>query len=86
MKALAAMWLMLSLPGSQFAPPLRSPSNLSLSSSASQAPKHGQWYLAETGHAVFCYGPVMLVKQPQGGLQRVATFCKGEKVMVPLKD
>jgi hypothetical protein len=44
------------------------------------------WYMAETGHAVFCYGPVMLVKQPNGGFQHVATFCRGNQAMVPLKD
>ena len=46
----------------------------------------GKWYLAENGHAVYCYGPVMLVRQPEGGLSRVATFCRGDKTMVPLKD
>ena len=86
MKVLA-MWLMLSLSGSQFAKPLRSPVNLPSSSiSSTQPEKHGKWYLAETGHAVFCYGPVMMVKQPEGGIQRVATFCKGDKIVVPLKD
>jgi len=29
---------------------------------------------------------VMLVKQPDGGLQHVATVCRGDQVMVPLKD
>lgn len=42
--------------------------------------------MAESGHAVFCYGPVMLLKQPNGGFQRVATFCRGGQAMVPLKD
>jgi hypothetical protein len=61
-----------------------------------QAPDHvrpvaarqggGKWYLAESGHAVYCYGPVLLVRQPEGGLSRVATFCKGDKIIVPLKD
>jgi hypothetical protein len=46
----------------------------------------GKWYLAENGHAVYCYGPVMLVRQADGGLARVATFCKGDRTMVPLKD
>jgi hypothetical protein len=35
---------------------------------------------------VYCYGPVMMLTDAQGGLQRVATFCRGEKTMVPLKD
>jgi len=53
---------------------------------AKSAPrKGGKWYFARTGHAVFCYGPVMTVNDG-GGLERVATFCKGDRVMVPLKD
>jgi len=48
--------------------------------------QNGKWYLAETGHAVYCYGPVMLIRQPEGGLSRVATFCRGDKTVVPLKD
>ena len=46
----------------------------------------GKWYLAENGHAVYCYGPVMVVRQPEGGLSRVATFCRGDRTVVPLKD
>lgn len=46
----------------------------------------GKWYFARTGHAVFCYGPVMTVAGTTGGLERVATFCKGEQLLVPLKD
>lgn len=46
----------------------------------------GQWYLAQTGHAVFCYGPVVLVPDMHNGVEHVATFCDGEKPMVPLKD
>ena len=48
--------------------------------------KGGKWYFARTGHAVFCYGPVMTMTSTGGGLERVATFCKGDQVMVPLKD
>jgi hypothetical protein len=29
---------------------------------------------------------VMYVQDAQGGLTRVATFCQGDKPMVPLKD
>jgi len=83
MKVLAAFLLTLSIPGSPIAPPMRSPVD---HASLSQPRKGGQWYLAETGHAVFCYGPVMLVKDNHGSLQRVATFCKGDRTMVPLKD
>ena len=48
--------------------------------------KGGKWYFARTGHAVYCYGPVMTVAGLDGNLQRVATFCKGDQVIVPLKD
>jgi hypothetical protein len=55
---------------------------------AAQKParKGGRWYFAGNGHAVYCYGPVRLMPQAEGGLQRVATFCQGDKNMVPLKD
>jgi hypothetical protein len=82
MKVLAAMLLSLSLSGSQFVPRLRTPSDHVVKREARNS---GKWYLAATGHAVFCYGPVMTV-QAQDGLQRVATFCKGDRTMVPLKD
>jgi hypothetical protein len=82
MKTLA-LFLALSLPGSRFATPQRSPLELPLTHQARQP---GTWYMAENGHAVFCYGPVMLVKHPEGGFQRVATFCRGDRTMVPLKD
>ena len=83
MRVLAVVLISLSLPGPRMAPPLR-PAVETLS--VGTASRHGQWYLAETGHAVFCYGPVRLVKQANGGLQRYATFCRGDQAMVPLKD
>jgi len=46
----------------------------------------GKWYLARSGHAVYCYGPVMTVSDTNGGVERVATFCRGDKLLVPLKD
>ena len=48
--------------------------------------KGGKWYLARTGHAVYCYGPVLTLTANDGAVERVATFCRGEKMMVPLKD
>ncbi len=48
--------------------------------------KGGMWYFARTGHAVYCYGPVMTVSASSGGLERVATFCRGDSLLVPLKD
>jgi hypothetical protein len=51
-----------------------------------QHAKGGRWYFAATGHAVYCYGPVMTLPQANGDLQRVATFCRDGKTVVPLKD
>jgi hypothetical protein len=83
MKVLATLLLALSVPGSHFAKPL----HLAAPAPARrQANKGGKWYMAENGHAVYCRGPVMILTQPDGGLQRVATFCQGEKTIVPLKD
>ena len=48
--------------------------------------KGGRWYFAESGHAVYCYGPVMTVPRANGGLQKVATFCRDGSPMVPLKE
>ena len=48
--------------------------------------KGGKWYFARTGHAVYCYGPVMLIPNATGDLEHVATFCRGDRLLVPLKD
>jgi hypothetical protein len=85
MRVLAMLLFALSLPGTRLASPLRTPTSVDPVASR-QSANHGQWYLAESGHAVFCYGPVKLVKDSTGGLQRVATFCRGNKALVPLKD
>jgi hypothetical protein len=82
MKALA-LALMLSLPVPKLAPPAQ----LSPAPSQQTAKKKGgRWYFAATGHAVYCYGPVMTVAEAEGRLLKVATFCRGDQTMVPLKD
>lgn len=82
MKTLA-LALVLSLP----VPRLTPPAPLSPTHSQLPAKRHGgQWYFAATGHAVYCYGPVMTVPQSPGVLLKVATFCRGDQTMVPLKD
>jgi hypothetical protein len=53
---------------------------------ATKAHRGGRWYLAENGHAVYCVGPVITVTMVDGGLRRVATYCRGDKPLVPLKD
>lgn len=46
----------------------------------------GKWYMASSGHAIYCYGPVMIVGTWDGGFARVATICRGGAPMVKLKD
>jgi hypothetical protein len=46
----------------------------------------GKWFMASSGHAVYCYGPVMIVGTWDGGFARVATLCRGGRPMVKLKD
>ena len=83
MRLLATLLLALSFTSSSLAPPARSPEDHSRQQASR---KGGKWYLAESGHAVFCYGPVMIVRHPEGGLKRVATFCQDGKTIVPLKE
>jgi hypothetical protein len=52
---------------------------------ASGARSKGAWYFSREGHAVFCYGPTMYI-QTDKGLQRAVTFCRGDKVIVLLRD
>jgi hypothetical protein len=75
--------LLCTLPVAHLAPqkPLREPT-----SQISKRSKGGRWYFAATGHAVYCYGPVMTVPAANGDLQRVATFCRDGSAIVPLKD
>jgi len=80
MKALT-LALLLSLPAIPAAPvkPLRQPST-----SVTKRANGGRWYLAAGGHAVYCYGPVMIVPRANGDLERVVTFCRDGSAMVPL--
>ena len=81
MKALT-LALLLSLPVPKLAPlPPRQPSG-----HVAQHSKGGRWYFAASGHAVYCYGPVMIVPRANGALQRVATFCRDGRAVVPLQD
>jgi hypothetical protein len=81
MKALT-LALLFSLPVPKLAPPiLRQPA-----SPLTQHAKGGRWYFAATGHAIYCYGPVMTVTRDNGDLQKVATFCQDGSAIVPLKD
>jgi hypothetical protein len=63
------------------AQPVRQPSSRMMKHS-----KGGRWYFAASGHAVYCYGPVMTLPQANGDLQKVATLCRDGQTVVPLKD
>lgn len=82
MKALT-LALLLSLPVLPLSPPKPVQQPVT---QASKHPKGGRWYFAASGHAVYCYGPVMIVPRANGELQRVATFCSDGSPIVPLKD
>lgn len=75
--------LLLSLPVGTLTPqkPLRQPAT-----QLSKRSRGGRWYFAASGHAVYCYGPVMTVPGSNGELKRVATFCRDGSAVVPLKD
>lgn len=84
MKVLVLLILSLTFAASRQAP---SPGSSFQTNAAPQpARKGGRWYFADSGHAVYCYGPVRFIPIPQGGLQRVATLCQGNKPIVPLRD
>ena len=80
---LLTLALLLSLPSGWLGP--RKP----VAQPTSQLSKHshgGRWYFAASGHAIYCYGPVMTLPNQAGYIERVATFCKGNQLLVPLKD
>ena len=86
MKAIAIL-LLASLPVPQVQAPRDSQVQPRFAEKAQKSSrKGGTWYFARTGHAVYCYGPVMTLSEPNGEIQHVATFCRGNKLMVPLKD
>jgi hypothetical protein len=81
---LLTLALLFSLPITPPSPPKAVPQP-----AGTQLTKHskaGRWYFAASGHAVYCYGPVMTIPRANGALQRVATFCRDGSAVVPLKD
>ncbi len=48
----------------------------------------GRWHMAENGHAVFCYGPVVVMNtfSDRNEVKRYATQCRGTISPVPLRD
>ena len=82
MKTLVVGLLLFSLPGFRVAPSPRKP----VDTYATKMHRGGRWYLAESGHAVYCVGPVITINMIDGSLRKVATYCRGDKPLVPLKD
>lgn len=77
----------LSMPASANIPPVRKPlPQPKFTDSKLRSTKGGRWYMAVDGHAVFCYGPTMLIRTTNGDFEKVATFCRGDKVIVPLHE
>jgi hypothetical protein len=78
----------LTVPRVQTAPrlPASSPVEQVHRTEAAAPRAHGKWYFARSGHAVYCYGPVMTLTDVSGRIEHVATFCRGNRLMVPLRD
>jgi hypothetical protein len=83
MKTLIFGLLLFSIPSFR---PTPSPKNPVDTTAVARTHRGGRWYLAASGHAVYCRGPVITVNMLDGGPRKVATYCQGEKPIVPLKD
>lgn len=82
---LASLAILLTLPATADIAPLRKP--LRQPQFPSAKVRHGgRWYMATDGHAIFCYGPVMMVPTATGGIEKVATFCSDGRSIVPLHE
>lgn len=89
MKALAVLLLAsVPIPRVQTAPgpAMAAPFERAQPSQVAAPRPRGRWYFARSGHAVYCYGPVMTLSGVDGHIERVATFCRGNRLMVPLRD
>ena len=47
---------------------------------------HGRWFMAEDGHAVYCYGPIIRIGGFLGDLEYYATKCDGKSKIVKLHN
>lgn len=82
MNTLVVGLLLFSIPGFRVTPSPGRPTEAAVV----QVRHGGRWYLAESGHAVYCRGPVITVAMGDGSLRKVATFCQGIHPLVPLKE
>jgi hypothetical protein len=85
MKRVLTLFFLVSLCSASTTMPQRKPLHLTTTAAHSKQQK-GKWYMAENGHAVYCYGPIMTVDSGADGIKRVATLCRGSVPMVPLRD
>jgi len=83
MKTLVSVVMLLSFANPRLTQPLHKPVD---STPVQHARKGGRWYLAASGHAVYCVGPVRMLPDATGGIERVATYCEGDRPIVQLKD
>jgi hypothetical protein len=68
------------------APPAPSTAAVVREHTAPKPVQHGRWYMADSGHAVYCVGPVVTVPDHDGSLVHVATVCAGPDPVVALHD
>jgi hypothetical protein len=83
MKTLIFGLILFSIPSFRPTPSAKNPVDTTV---VARTHRGGRWYLAASGHAVYCRGPVITVNMLDGGPRKVATYCQGEKPIVPLKD
>lgn len=81
------MLLALSLPASADIPPYRKPlPQPKITDMKLVSKNNGRWYMSAEGHAIYCYGPTMLIRGTDGGFQQVATLCRDGRAIVPLHE
>ncbi|HVO63397.1 MAG TPA: hypothetical protein VMT53_20890 [Terriglobales bacterium] len=86
MKTLVVGLVLFSIPGFRVTPSPQQHLTRPAAAAAAQVRHGGKWYLAESGHAVYCRGPVITVAMEDGTLRKVATYCQGIHPLVPLKE
>ena len=85
MMKILAILLLASLPPVRVAQPIPAPQK-ELVGTIQKNHSGGRWYMAADGHAIFCYGPTMLIRDAEGDFSKVATFCRDGRAIVKLKE
>lgn len=85
-KAIPILFLLAATAFAKNTIPLRPPVKQQAKIVAQEPDKRGRWHMAEDGHAVFCYGPVVTINALFGDPKRVATQCRGRSANVSLHD